>query len=46
MNVGFIGPGHMGGRMSRNVLAAGYDLTVYDVHREAVPLRLPPAANP
>jgi len=35
MNVGFIGLGHMGGPMSRNVLAAGYDLVVHDVHREA-----------
>jgi 3-hydroxyisobutyrate dehydrogenase len=35
MNVGFIGLGHMGGPMSGNVLAAGYDLVVHDVHREA-----------
>ena len=28
MKVGFIGLGHMGGPMSRNVLAAGHDLTV------------------
>jgi len=35
MNIGFIGLGHMGGPMSRNVLAAGYDLVVHDVHREA-----------
>jgi 3-hydroxyisobutyrate dehydrogenase len=35
MNVGFIGLGHMGHPMSRNVLAAGYDLMVHDVHREA-----------
>ena len=35
MKVGFIGLGHMGGPMSRNVLAAGHDLVVYDVRREA-----------
>ena len=35
MNVGFIGLGHMGGPMSRNVLAAGYDLVVHDADREA-----------
>jgi 3-hydroxyisobutyrate dehydrogenase len=35
MNVGFIGLGNMGGPMSRNVLAAGHDLVVHDVRREA-----------
>jgi len=35
MKVGFIGLGHMGGPMSRNVLAAGHDLVVHDVRREA-----------
>jgi 3-hydroxyisobutyrate dehydrogenase len=35
MKVGFIGLGHMGGPMSRNVLAAGHDLTVHDIRREA-----------
>ena len=35
MNVGFIGLGHMGGPMSRNVLAAGHDLLVHDIRREA-----------
>jgi 3-hydroxyisobutyrate dehydrogenase len=35
VKVGFIGLGHMGGPMSRNVLAAGHDLVVYDVRREA-----------
>ena len=35
MNVGFIGLGHMGGPMSRNVLAAGHDLVVHDIRREA-----------
>jgi 3-hydroxyisobutyrate dehydrogenase len=31
MKVGFIGLGHMGAPMSRNVLAAGHDLVVHDV---------------
>ena len=35
MKAGFIGLGHMGGPMSRNVLAAGYDLVVHDIRREA-----------
>jgi 3-hydroxyisobutyrate dehydrogenase len=35
VNVGFIGLGHMGGPMSRNVLAAGHDLLVHDIRREA-----------
>jgi 3-hydroxyisobutyrate dehydrogenase len=35
MNVGFIGLGHMGGPMSRNVQAAGHDLLVHDIRREA-----------
>ncbi len=35
MRVGFIGLGHMGGPMSRNVLAAGHDLLVHDIRRDA-----------
>jgi 3-hydroxyisobutyrate dehydrogenase len=35
MNVGFIGLGHMGGPMTRNLLAAGHDLVVHDLRREA-----------
>ena len=35
MNVGFIGLGHMGAPMSRNLLAAGHDLLVHDIRREA-----------
>ncbi len=35
MKVGFIGLGHMGEPMSRNVLAAGHDLVVHDIRREA-----------
>jgi 3-hydroxyisobutyrate dehydrogenase len=35
MKVGFIGLGRIGGPMSRNVLAAGHDLVVHDLRREA-----------
>ena len=35
MKVGFVGLGHMGAPMSRNVLAAGHDLLVHDLRREA-----------
>ncbi len=35
MKVGFIGLGHMGEPMSRNILAAGHDLVVNDIRREA-----------
>ena len=35
MKVAFIGLGHMGGPMSRHVLAAGHDLVVHDLRREA-----------
>jgi 3-hydroxyisobutyrate dehydrogenase len=35
MRVGFIGLGHMGRPMSRNILAAGHDLVVHDIRREA-----------
>src|SRR2546429_7455019 len=35
MKVGFVGLGHMGAPMSRNVLAAGHDLLVHDLSREA-----------
>ncbi|GAA4633760.1 NAD(P)-dependent oxidoreductase [Actinoallomurus vinaceus] len=35
MKLGFIGLGHMGGPMCRNLLAAGYDVAVYDVRRDA-----------
>src|SRR5258706_3220748 len=34
--VGFIGLGRMGVPIANNILAAGYDLTVYDVREEAV----------
>src|ERR1700753_3900906 len=34
MNVGFIGLGHMGGPMSRHLLAAGHDLVVHDLYRK------------
>lgn len=35
MKVGFIGLGHMGGPMSANILAAGHELFVHDVHADA-----------
>jgi 3-hydroxyisobutyrate dehydrogenase len=35
VKVGFVGLGHMGEPMSRNILAAGHDLVVHDLHREA-----------
>jgi 3-hydroxyisobutyrate dehydrogenase len=35
LKVGFIGLGHMGAPMARNLLAAGYDLVVHDLHRSA-----------
>jgi len=34
--VGFIGTGHMGYPMARNLLAAGYSLRVYDLRPEQV----------
>ncbi len=33
MKVGFIGIGEMGGRMSRHILEAGYDLTLHDLRK-------------
>jgi len=35
MKVGFVGLGHMGGPMSGNILAAGHDLVVHDLHHDA-----------
>src|SRR5258708_17277694 len=35
MKVGFVGLGHMGAPMSRNSLAAGHDLAVHDLRRDA-----------
>ena len=35
MKVGFIGTGNMGKPMASNLLAAGYELTVYDKRKEA-----------
>ena len=36
MNIGFLGLGHMGAPMARNLLKAGHSLRVYDVMPEAV----------
>ena len=35
MDIGFIGVGKMGGYMARNVLKAGFNLTVHDLSKEA-----------
>ncbi|MFP3121610.1 NAD(P)-binding domain-containing protein [Ectobacillus funiculus] len=35
-NIGFIGLGIMGKPMSLNVIKAGYNVSVYDVNKEAV----------
>jgi 3-hydroxyisobutyrate dehydrogenase len=34
--VAFIGLGHMGGHMCRNVIIAGFDVTAYDLDRDAL----------
>ena len=34
--IGFVGLGIMGRPMARNLLKAGYELTVYDIFSEAV----------
>lgn len=44
MNVGFIGLGHMGVPMSGRILAAGHDLIVHDLRREAAAGLLAPGA--
>ena len=36
MNIGFIGLGIMGKPMARNLIKAGYRLTVYDISRESI----------
>ena len=35
MKVAFIGLGHMGAPISRNILATGHDLAVHDLRRDA-----------
>ena len=35
MKIGFIGLGSMGAHMARNLLHAGFDVTVYDVRADA-----------
>ena len=34
--IGFIGVGNMGGRMAKNILEAGYEVTAFDVRSEPV----------
>ena len=36
MRVGFIDLGYMGKPMAENIAGAGFDLTVYDIRKEAV----------
>ena len=36
MKIGFIGLGIMGRPMAKNLVKAGYELTVYDLNKEAV----------
>ena len=36
MKIGFIGLGHMGGPMARNLLKAGHALTVFDLSEAAL----------
>ncbi|MCL6593225.1 MAG: NAD(P)-dependent oxidoreductase [Alicyclobacillus sp.] len=36
MKIGFIGVGRMGGGLARNLVRAGYDVTVYDISPQAV----------
>ena len=43
--VGLIGVGNMGTGMSRNILKAGHELTVYDVRPEAMETLVPEGAD-
>lgn len=45
MKIGFIGIGRMGRHMARHILEAGYDLTVYDIRKEAARHLLEKGAN-
>lgn len=46
MKIGFIGIGAMGSHMSVNLLKAGYDVTVYDIRREAMEYPMQFGAKP
>ena len=35
-NVGFVGLGHMGNFMAKNLIKKGYKLTVYDINKAAI----------
>jgi 3-hydroxyisobutyrate dehydrogenase-like beta-hydroxyacid dehydrogenase len=35
LDIGFIGIGQMGSRMAKNLLKAGYELTIHDINRDA-----------
>ncbi len=45
MKIGFIGIGAMGSHMSVNLLQAGYDVTVYDMRRDAMKYPMQFGAN-
>lgn len=36
MKVGFIGLGAMGGSLARNIIHTGYDVTAYDINKDAI----------
>ena len=40
MRVGFIGLGNMGGPMASHIIAAGHEVTVYDLRQEAARTQL------
>lgn len=46
MQIGFIGLGHMGNPMAKNLLAAGFDVTVFDVVTEAMQKLVEQGAQP
>jgi 2-hydroxymethylglutarate dehydrogenase len=45
MDIGFVGIGQMGGRMVRNLLKAGYNMTVHDLNKDAVRIFLDQGAK-
>ena len=45
MKIGFIGLGHMGNPMVRNLLKAGFDVLVYDIITSAIEVLLPHGAK-
>ena len=45
MKIGFIGLGHMGGHMARNLARGGHELTVFDIRKDAADALLPAGAS-